>query len=593
MSYLTPDHRYKWVNQSYSSVFAFSPGDIVGRHIPEITGDFYYCGVRAYLERALAGERVTFESRIPHKDGTFHDLKVTYSPHIDRNGQVQGVAVFVQDITTEKQTRLAIRQREQDLLSVLNNVPDVISRYRPDLRFQFTSAAVERLTGIPPAAFIGKTLSELGFSEELAEKLDSRLLQVFATGKGDSVRFEAPGPQGLRHYEAVAAPEFGEDGSVVSVLTIAHDITDRLHAEESRQLAVEAGKVGLWQWDLLSNAVEWSDYVYQLHDVEPGTFDGTVESYREMIHPDDRQRVGDALTEALNGSGEYHVELRTYTRAGELRWLFTNGQAIFHEGRPVRMLGAAIDITESKMAAENLRRANDELRRANEDLNQFAYAASHDLKEPLRMVSIYTQLLKRNYIEQLDDKALQYIHFAVDGARRMELLISDLLAYTQVTAAQDEDPVTRIDVQSAISAALQNLEAAIQESGARVTQDAFPPVRWRHMHAVQVFQNLIGNAIKYRRDGCVPEIHLSSEREGDRDGAFWRFGVHDNGIGVDPCYHDKIFGIFRRLHTSDKYEGTGIGLAICQRIVERNGGRIWIESEPDHGCTFYFTCSAA
>ena len=222
------------------------------------------------------------------------------------------------------------------------------------------------------------------------------------------------------------------------------------------------------------------------------------------------------------------------------------------------------------------------MERSNTELEQFAYVASHDLQELLRMVANYLQLLKRRYKDKLGPDADEFIFYAVDGARRMKALISDLLVYSRVgTRGKDYEPTDWVAV---FDTATVNLQEAIQESGAKVSRGALPTVMADAPQLTQLFQNLVSNAIKFR-SGEAPNIHVSAVRKGDE----WVFSVRDNGIGVDPQYHDRIFVIFQRLHTRTEYPGTGVGLAICKRIVERHGGRIWLESELGKGSTFYFT----
>jgi PAS domain S-box-containing protein len=240
------------------------------------------------------------------------------------------------------------------------------------------------------------------------------------------------------------------------------------------------------------------------------------------------------------------------------------------------------DITERKQAEEQLQSTLLELERSNQELEQFAYIASHDLQEPLRMVSSYTQLLARRYEDQLDDKAKKFIDYAVDGAVRMQRLINDLLAYSRVSTRGKA--LETIDTHAALGETLQNLTAAIEESRAIVVNDDLPAVRADATQLSQLFQNLIGNAIKFR-GADAPCIHVSSCDLGRE----WRFSVSDNGIGIEAQYAEKVFVIFQRLHTRQEYPGTGIGLAICKRIVERHGGRIWFESEPGSGSSFNFT----
>ncbi len=228
-----------------------------------------------------------------------------------------------------------------------------------------------------------------------------------------------------------------------------------------------------------------------------------------------------------------------------------------------------------------------ELQRSNQDLAQFAYVASHDLQEPLRQVSGFVGLLQDRYQGKLDADADQYIHYAVDGARRMSQLISDLLAYSRVSTGGREP--SAVSCQEALDKALANLGTAISESGARVTRDPLPDLLADGPQLAMLFQNLLGNALKFRREGLAPEIHVGARREGDQ----WVLWVRDNGIGIPPEQFDRIFTIFQRLHARDKYPGTGIGLAICKKIVERHGGRIWVESKVGEGTTFFFSLPAA
>ena len=245
------------------------------------------------------------------------------------------------------------------------------------------------------------------------------------------------------------------------------------------------------------------------------------------------------------------------------------------------MLGLTSDITERKEAEAALARANQELVRANADLEQFGYSASHDLQEPLRNVMIYSELLARRYGSQLGPEALEILEYLKGGASRMEILIRDLLEYTQVRKVES---LEESDAIQAMADALANLANGIEESGAEITHGHLPRVAMHQVHLQQLLQNLIGNALKYRSQR-TPRVAIEAKRRG----AEWIFSVSDNGIGIDAQYRERIFGLFKRLHTAQEYSGTGIGLAICQRIVERYGGRIWVESEVGKGSTFFFT----
>ena len=232
-------------------------------------------------------------------------------------------------------------------------------------------------------------------------------------------------------------------------------------------------------------------------------------------------------------------------------------------------------------ASQALEQSVAELTRSNADLQQFAYVASHDLQEPLRMVASYTQLLSRRYKGKLDADADEFIGYAVEGANRMQQLIKDLLAYSRVTTRGAFEP---LETDRALEAALANLHMAIEKERAVVTHDPLPRVVADGTQLTQLFQNLVSNALKFHGDR-PPRVHISAVQRGDE----WVFAVRDDGIGIDPQYADRIFVIFQRLHTSAEYPGTGIGLALCKKIVERHGGRIWVESHVGHGATFYFT----
>jgi len=290
------------------------------------------------------------------------------------------------------------------------------------------------------------------------------------------------------------------------------------------------------------------------------------------------------LAQRITGGGA-----REFVRLAErMEWM-----RLQIEGQHAQLMARAAEIAASEERTralyDELLESKKELERSNDELSQFAYVASHDLQEPLRTVASYTGLLRRRYAGKLDADADEFISYAVDGATRMQTLIQDLLAYSRV-GNRSREPVPT-ECGAVVADALANLHTTIEECGARVDYDGLPTVYADGSQVTQLFQNLIGNALKFRRLNTdeAPRIRIHARR----DGAGWTFAVQDNGIGIDPAYAGRIFVIFQRLHTREEYAGTGIGLAICKRIVERHGGRIWVESQPGQGATFLFTLPAA
>jgi PAS domain S-box-containing protein len=475
-----------------------------------------------------------------------------------------------------------------------------------------------------------------------ARNLKASLRRAVQSGRPDSMpvqKYDVRRPEGgyeEKYWSPINFPVNGPDGKLVLIIHRVEDVTEfvklkqagiereklteqmRTRAEEmeaeilqrfeERQQAIEAlreseqrlrlalsaGEIGTWRWDLKSDKVEMSVRARELLG-DPA--DNSGDAARSPIHPADRERVMTAVQESVRSRAEYHVEYRIAGRDGRLRWVSARGRVLDDaSGGPGVMQGVVLDITlrkasELKVEIENevleakVAARTAALERSNQELRQFAYVASHDLQEPLRMVGSYLQLLERRYKDRLDGPALEFIAFAVDGATRMKQLINDLLEYSRVERSDRE--LAQTESSRPVSEALANLAASIKEAGAEVSVEDLPRIRADHVQLRQLFQNLIGNAVKFR--GPRPSrVRVRAQRSGPE----WIFAVEDNGIGIEPRFYDRIFEVFQRLHSREEYPGTGIGLAICKKIVERHGGRIWVESRAGEGTTFFFTLPA-
>jgi PAS domain S-box-containing protein len=306
-----------------------------------------------------------------------------------------------------------------------------------------------------------------------------------------------------------------------------------------------------------------------------------------LIPPDRIEEEPRILAQLRRGERVDHFEtIRVHKDGSHLNISLTISPMKDAQGLTVGASKIARDISERVRQEQALQKANAALQEANADLQQFAYSASHDLQEPLRMLMVYSELLQKTFDGQLGQDGDEFIRHIVEGATQMDHLLRGLRTYIQVSATY-HPPLEETDAGEALNKALLSLQAAAEESGASITVATLPRVRMHEFQMEQLFQNLIGNAIRYRHS--VPHIKIAATLR-DKN---WLFSVQDNGIGIEPRFKEQIFGVFKRLHASSEYPGTGMGLAICQRIIERAGGRIWVESEPEKGSTFYFTIPTA
>ncbi len=480
-------------------------------------------------------------------------------------------------VARRDQAEAAVQASERRFREVVESAPDAV--VATDARFVITSwnRAAERIYGWSTEEALGRPVRDLlptRISDQEREKLQ-RVLRETGLLEADYIQHRRDGTPIQVSARTVALR--AADGSITGTVTLSRDVTETRRVERDRDLLFN------FSLDLLCIA-GFDGYFKQLNPAWEkvlGWTNGELMStpYLDFVHPEDRQPTIDAAGGLAEGKTVITFENRYRCKDGSYRWISWNSYPLMEEKL---IFADARDITERKNAEEQIARQAKELTRSNAELEQFAYVASHDLQEPLRMVASYTQLLAKRYTGKLGEEADEFIGFAVDGANRMRSLINDLLTYSRVSTRGREFQPT--DVDAILDQVLADHRLAVEESDTEITKDPMPTVMADEAQLAHVFLNLVGNAIKFRGAGR-PRVHIGAGRKGRE----WIFSVRDNGIGIDPKYFDRLFVMFQRLHGRDEYPGTGIGLAVCKKIVERHGGRIWVESGPGQGSTFYFT----
>lgn len=451
--------------------------------------------------------------------------------------------------------------------------------------------AAEIILQAPKKDRLGYNIWEI-YEDAVATEFFNQYKQVMEMGK--STHFEAF-YAGLSIWVEVSAYPFNNGISIFF-----RDVTNRRHQENALRIANErfelvsqATDEAIWDWDLSNNHLYRGDGFARLFGEKLDQRTVDISEWEQKIHPEDLQRITQKLELAIEQPDKtrWEDEYRYQRSDGSFAYVIDRAAIMRDEkGKATRLIGAVQDISERKQQEEKLKKLNRELEKklkelaiSNAELEQFAYVASHDLQEPLRMVTSFLTQLEKKYSDKLDDKAHQYIHFATDGAFRMRQIILDLLEYSRV--GRSEDKVEPIEISSLLEEITLLFRKKIDESKASIHWDEMPVIKAQKTPIRQLFQNLLSNALKYVDVDKKPIIQLKVEDLGNE----WQFAIEDNGIGIAPEFHSKIFIIFQRLHNRDAYSGTGMGLAICKKIIDNLGGKIWVKSEEGKGSTFYFT----
>jgi PAS domain S-box-containing protein len=556
---------------------------------------------RGFEEFLTTGRGPILERRIEiealHKDG--HEVPVELSVTPVRVEGEYFFNAFLTDISERKAAEESLRQ----LANIVGSSSDAMISMTIDGTITSWNPGAVELYGYTPDEAIGQRIHMLIPSHRLHE--GDEILTLIQSGQkvqfSETERVRKDGS--IVEVSVTNAPIKDAVGAVIGASSVVRDITERKRADRAlRELqegfrsAFEHAPIGMALFSVESeDRGQLLEVNRSLSEMTGYATQQLLEmDLRDVIHPDDVESERELREQLLSGEiPNYRIEMRFVHRAGHPVWVAQTASTV--HGSSDELLYGVVqveDVSERKkandelasMAREREARAT-ELERSNADLQQFAYAASHDLSEPLRMVSSYVQLLAKRYKDKLDSDADEFIDFAVDGTTRMQALIDGLLIYSRAgTADYTHEPV---DCSKVLHDTLTTLHASLRESGAKVNAGPLPTVEGDPTQLFQLFQNLISNAIKFAADE-PPAIEITA----DREGGCWRFMVKDNGIGIEPAHAQRIFAVFQRLHGRGEYPGSGVGLAICKRIVERHNGRIWVESPPDGGSTFYFTIPA-
>ena len=539
----------------------------------------------------------------PHMKGGCW-LFFTAAPLLDTEGQIIGAVETLQDVTETRRAEEALRESEQRFHQVAENAQEWIWETDAHGRYTYASVAVRQILGYEPEEIVGRKRFYDLFHPEDAEELKRGALRAFAEKRAFR---EFPNRNVHKNGTEVwlltsGMPLLDDRGHLLGYRGADVDITQSKRAEaalraseERYRLAQRLSGVGTWEWNVATGEVYWSDEVVSMWGFRSGKFGGAYEDVVGAVHPDDLQRWQENVRACVEDGQEHHIEFRIVWPDGTVRWVAAAGDAERGAGgRAVRMLGVVMDVTDRRLAEEEIRRLNQDLERrvrkrtallqeANRELEAFAYSVSHDLRAPLRHVSGFAHLLHKHAADALDQPARRYLDHIAEAADQMGTLIDDLLAFSRMGRA--ELRTVPVDLRRLVEAVVRDMGPDLRGRKIDWRIGELPTVLGDLSMLRQVLANLLLNAVKFTAHRPVARIDVRARE----DAGEVVVSVSDNGVGFDAKYVDKLFGLFQRLHRREDFPGTGVGLANVRRIVHRHGGRTWAEGAVNRGATFHFS----